>query len=227
MTFPSVAGLKAQYFGNSGGATATSWFVQAIYPGGRSPVAGPVTLTIPATLDSNNKVLIGWEHSPGAIGYDVLKNLTGTVPSGIVTALLVPGRTSNSYTDEGRALVAVNVMASDLNLQTATDTATLTAAQMLGNPAVLTGTPTAAAAYTTPTAALLIAGMPGAVPAQSSYTLIIRNTSGGANTITLTAGSGVTITGTATIAQNITRTYIITPTSATAVTILEVSSGAV
>lgn len=227
MTFPAVTGLKAQYFGNSGGATATSYYVQAIYPGGRSPVAGPATLTIPATLDSNNEVLITWEPAPGAIGYDVLKNLTGTVPAGLVTALLVAARTANSYTDTGRALVATNVTANDLNLQTATDTATLTSAQMLGNPCVLTGTPTGAAAYTTPTAAILLLAMQGAVIGSSSYILIIRNTSGGANTITLTAGSNVTITGTATIAQNITRTYLIIPATATTVTILEVSSGAV
>ena len=38
--------------------------------------------------------------------------------------------------------------------------------------------------------------------------MLIRNTSAGANTITLAGGTGVTISGTATVAQNINRRFL-------------------
>lgn len=99
----------------------------------------------------------------------------------------------------------------------ATDTATLTVAQMA--PGVeLVGIPTAAAAYTTPTAVALIAAHLSEKN-NIAYTFHIDNQSAGANTITLTAGAGVTIRGTATVAQNITATFRVRRTTATAVVI--------
>ena len=230
MSFPAITGLSARYFGAAGGATNSSYFVQAIYPGGRSPIAGPATVVTPAAMSNDNKVLVVWEPSPGAIGYDILKNLTGTTPTGVVTAALEVRRSVNSVTDIGQTLVSYTVGddGGETTLATATDTATLLAASVLGNPAVLTGTPTAAAAYTLPTATLLIAAMSNPVANGTNYRLIVKNTSAGAFTITMTAGVGVTITGTATIAQNNFREFLIIPTNLAvpAVTLLAVSSGA-
>lgn len=102
------------------------------------------------------------------------------------------------------------------HLSTATDTATLTTNQIVG---VLTGTPTAAANYTTPTAANICAALPrfglssAGTNTNDMVHWFIKNTSGGANTITLVAGSGVTIVGTATIAQNVVRHYLVVPTA--------------
>lgn len=76
---------------------------------------------------------------------------------------------------------------------------TLTAAQLLGG--LVNGTPTGAAAYTTDTAANIDAAIPG-VQTGDSFEVVIVNTSGGANTITVTAGAGVTVRGNAAIAQN-------------------------
>lgn len=70
----------------------------------------------------------------------------------------------------------------------------------------------------TDTAAAIIAAVPGWQIGQS-YVLQIRNSSGSANTATITAGSGVTLTGTMTIAQNVTRTFNVTYTAAGAVTL--------
>ena len=70
----------------------------------------------------------------------------------------------------------------------------------------------------TDTAAAIIAAVPGWQIGQS-YTLNIRNDSGSANTATITAGTGVTLTGTMTIAQNVTRTFVVTYTAAGAVTL--------
>jgi len=100
----------------------------------------------------------------------------------------------------GPAALGLNI--EGVNATTAADTATLTAAQILGG--LITGTPTAAANYTTPTAALLIAALQalGVPYLNESFEFSIKNTSAGANTITVVGGTGVTIVGTATIAQN-------------------------
>jgi len=85
---------------------------------------------------------------------------------------------------------------------TAADTATLVSGQMSG---LLTGTPTAAANYTTPTATQLCALFPFVKSGANTgfwWDMWVKNTSAGANTITVVAGSGVTVVGTATIAQN-------------------------
>lgn len=85
---------------------------------------------------------------------------------------------------------------------TATDTATLSASQMTG---ILVGTPTAAATYTTDTAANLCALFPFVANSAANsfnWSWVVKNTSAGANTITVAAGTGVTVSGTATAAQN-------------------------
>ena len=85
---------------------------------------------------------------------------------------------------------------------TAADTATITPAQVLGG--LITGTPTAAATYTLPTAALLDAALRsfGTTFRGQSFEFTIKNTSAGANTITVAGGTGGTDVGTMTIAQN-------------------------
>ena len=82
----------------------------------------------------------------------------------------------------------------------------------------------------TPSAADIIATLAAAldttVPVGFTYMLAIRNGSGGANTATITAGSDVTLSGTMTIAQNVTRFFAVTVTSATAVTVQSVALSA-
>lgn len=212
-----INGLVARYYGDSGGATSTSYYVQAIFSTGQvSPIAGPATVTTPAALSSANIVNLQWEPVPGAIAYNVFKNTTGTVPTGAGAVGLAMGITANAFVDRGQAALTVTIQSAnltrELTLQTAIDTATLTQAQAVN--ALLVGTPTAAAAYTTPTGAQLELMFPDSVNGQVVGELQIKNTSAGANAITLTAGaSGVTITGTATVAQNFSRSYLITKTS--------------
>lgn len=211
-----INGLVARYYGDSGGATSTSYYVQAIYPQGVSPIAGPATVTTPAALSSANIVNLQWEPVPGAIAYNVFKNTTGTVPTGAGANGLAMSITANAFVDRGQAALTVTIppanLVRELSIQTAIDTATLTQAQAVN--ALLVGTPTAAAAYTTPTGAALELTFPDAVAGQVVGELQIKNTSGGANAITLTAGaSGITVTGTATVAQNFSRSYLITKTS--------------
>lgn len=93
-----------------------------------------------------------------------------------------------------------------------TNTDTVTAAQLLTK--VLDGTPTAAATYTLPTAALLVAGMTNVAVSDSFY-FIINNKSAGAYTITVAAGTGGTADGTLTVAQNVIRGFFVIITNVT------------
>ncbi len=94
----------------------------------------------------------------------------------------------------------------------ATDTATLTAAQLLAG--VISGVPTAAASYTLPTAALMVAAI-NRPKVGDSFDFLISNNSAGANTITVLAG-GATLDGTVTVAQNVVRLFRVVLTNVTA-----------
>ena len=101
----------------------------------------------------------------------------------------------------------------------ALQSATMTAAQVAGSAiCCFDNTGTTPANLATPTAAAIIAAVPNWQVGQS-YILKIRNSSGSANTATITAGTGVTLTGTMTIAQTVTREFVVTYTGAAAVTI--------
>lgn len=78
---------------------------------------------------------------------------------------------------------------------------------------------------TTRTATQMFADIPGCF-AGYAYSLAVRNSAGGANTLTFAAGSGVTTTGTLTVAQNVTRFFCVTFTSSTACTINSMGTGA-
>lgn len=98
---------------------------------------------------------------------------------------------------------------------------TYTVAQMMGG-MILRNTNGANRADLTPTAALLIAGMQnrlGDLNVGSCFDFELRQTSAGAETITLTAGTGVTISGTATVGQNNQKRFRVVITGPTTVTI--------
>jgi len=92
-----------------------------------------------------------------------------------------------------------------------TDSVTLTIAELLTK--VIDGTPTAAANYTLPTAAALVAGIVDCAVG-TSFHFYINNKSAGANTITVVAG-GATLDGTVTVAQNVVREFVIIVTNVT------------
>lgn len=83
---------------------------------------------------------------------------------------------------------------------------TYTAAELLGG-LILRDPAGASRSDVTPTAALIVAGIAGAVVG-SSFEFTIRNTADAAETITVTAGAGVTLSGTMTIAQNNSKRFL-------------------
>ena len=93
-----------------------------------------------------------------------------------------------------------------------TDTATITAAQLITQ--VLDGTPTAGATYTLPTAALLVAGIANS-KVGTSFMFFVNNKAASALTITVAGGTGGTADGTLTVAQNVIRGFLVIITNVT------------
>jgi hypothetical protein len=119
-----------------------------------------------------------------------------------------------AFTGAGLGLYSAFTRAFQTTLPSvAADTATLTMDKLLGG--LILGTPTAAANYTMPTAALLIAALKsfGTPFLGQSFEFTILNTSAGAFAITVVAGTGVTATGTMTIAQNNGKRFLVVVTN--------------
>lgn len=107
---------------------------------------------------------------------------------------------------------------------TNTTTTTFAAGQLTGAAiTVYDSTATTPGSIATRTATQMFGDIPGA-SVGANYLLIVRNSSSGANTMTITAGTGVTLTGTMTVAQNVSRVFVVTLTSATAVTIQSIGT---
>jgi hypothetical protein len=100
----------------------------------------------------------------------------------------------------------------------ALQSAPMTGAQVAGAKVVVfDNTGTTPGNLQMPIATDLVAAIPGAAVGER-YILKIRNSSGAANTATITTNTGITLVGTMTIAQNVTREFVVTLTSLTAVT---------
>jgi hypothetical protein len=93
-----------------------------------------------------------------------------------------------------------------MKLAAPTATATLSAANSYN--VIVRGVPTAAATYTTATAADIIAAIGSDCAVGTTFTVVVINASAGANLITIGAGDGVTISGVATVAQNASKIFL-------------------
>jgi hypothetical protein len=118
-----------------------------------------------------------------------------------------------------RARIASYIAASEsVTPVTVTDAArTLTAAEIISSK-LFTCTPTAARAFTTPTAAEIVAGVDDEVVG-SSFEFTIVNLASATHAITLTAGTNVTIVGAAAVAAATSGTFVAVVTAASTVSI--------
>ena len=152
--------------------------------------------------------------TPGATGVGGAASVTGgaggstsgkggaaTVAGGAGTAgngsggsvILTGGAKNGSGLDGGLFNRATFNMLKMAAPATATDTATLSDAQMLNG--VIVATPTAAAAYTMRTGTQLKAALPTDLTADDAFDMIIINLGGTGDDITLTASTDITIVG--------------------------------
>ena len=93
-----------------------------------------------------------------------------------------------------------------MGLAAPTATATLTAANSYNT--IIRGVPTAAATYTTATAAAIVAAIGGDCAVGTTFMVVVLNASAGANAITIAGGTGVTVSGVATVAQNASKVFL-------------------
>jgi len=102
-------------------------------------------------------------------------------------------------------------MVKQMTVTTQVGTVTLTAAEILGG--FIDGTPTGAATYTLPTAALMAAAL-NQSGIGNAFEFTIKNSAAGAHTITVAAGANGTGKGTLTIAQNNSKRFLLIMTAA-------------
>ncbi len=106
------------------------------------------------------------------------------------------------------------LLPAQMGLAAPTATATLTAANSYNT--IIRGVPTAAATYTTATAAAIVAAIGGDCAVGTTFKVVVLNASAGANTITIAGGTDVTVSGVATVAQNASKVFLGRVTNVTA-----------
>ncbi len=100
--FPAPSGVNAAYFGSPGGSTTRYYWIQAIYPTGKSNLQSSNALeSTLASLDQNNRVLVSWNSMAGAIGYNVFYTTSSTSP--IAGAILIGVTTYPTFSDSGQS----------------------------------------------------------------------------------------------------------------------------
>lgn len=96
-------GVVSKYFG-SPGTTSRYYWVQAVYPFGKSLLAGAPLVTT-GGLDNNNRVQVEWNSMAGATGYLIWYTTTSTPPvSG--AGIYLGSTTYPAFTDVGIAAAA-------------------------------------------------------------------------------------------------------------------------
>ena len=101
-----------------------------------------------------------------------------------------------------------------MGLAAPTATATLSTANSYN--VIIRGVPTAAATYTTATAAAVVAAIGGDCAIGTTFMVVVINASAGAYTITIAGGTSVTVSGVATVAQNASKVFLGRVTAVTA-----------
>jgi hypothetical protein len=101
---PAPTGVTARYQGqgNSNYITTFYYWVQAVYPDGNSVLSAPANTGAYAIAqpDSTNFVAVQWNSAPGAIGYFVYRNTTGTTPASGATAIF-QATSETGFKDDG------------------------------------------------------------------------------------------------------------------------------
>ena|ERR1700743_2787515 len=107
---PAPTGLVAKYFGVAGGSNTYVYWVQAIYPTGKSNLAQSNTISSALGPDGNNRIQVEWNAMAGAIGYIVFRTTTTTQPS---TTGFLATVTSINFNDQGSITPSAYIITRD------------------------------------------------------------------------------------------------------------------
>ena len=160
------------------------------------------------------QVQIGGDVSEAGNGVQIVPAVSGAAPG--VNSVGDDTNVSYKITPKGTGKVlAASAICPFVTVTTDTTAGALTytAAMLLGG-IILRDPNGAGRSDVTPTAALLVAAIPGAAVGQA-FEFTIRNTADAAETITVTAGTGTTLSGTMTIAQNNSKRFLAVLTNVT------------
>jgi len=109
---PAPTGVIARYVGSVSGSTDYYYWVQAIYPTGRSVLSSSAKATGAAALSSPNaQNLIEWNPMAGAIGYNIFRTSTSTAPTSGSSYL--GSVTQTAFTDNGSVSLTSGYVAVD------------------------------------------------------------------------------------------------------------------
>jgi hypothetical protein len=195
-------------------AIVTTSLTNTIQPNDKQIKLGSLTgITAPGPNKSNRTILWMGREAIEVLSLADATNLIVNVVRGVLmTAARYHGAGTQvwagaekdfpPFEEQGLGLYArLAAQFETVNIANLIGTTTLTAENLLG--VLILGIPTAAANYTLPTAALLLAslGSYGSPYIGQSFEFTIINNSAGAFAITLVAGTGGTVVGTATVAQ--------------------------
>lgn len=110
MQMPPVTGVTARYRGDQQGTTNWRYWVQAIYPSGLSALSSPGATGAKAlaALTKGEFVDVQWNSAPGAIGYLVWRNTTGTTPADGATQLFAATSETGLKDDGSLTTVTTN-----------------------------------------------------------------------------------------------------------------------
>lgn len=184
---------------------------------GQTSTVGVTLVADQPILDSSANEYIKFTKASSAVNEITVGNAaTGSQPS--ISATGGDTNISLKITPKGTGQTVFTlggpIPKTTVSTITTAGAATYTAAQMLGG-LILRDPNGAGRSDVTPTAALLVAAIPGAIVG-SSFHFTIRNDADAAETITVTAGSGATLSGTMTIDQNNIKSFLVVLTNVTA-----------
>jgi hypothetical protein len=213
VALPAPTGVIARYVGSVAGSTNYYYWIQAIYPSGRSVLSSSAKATGAAALSSPNaQNLIEWNPMAGAIGYNVFVTSTSTAPTS-GTAFL-GSVTQTAFTDNGSVTATSSYVTVD-----GVRTARAYYDFAVDGGAVSTITPTQS--DTIPANAILLGGVINsttAVTSGGSATVAVGLSAGGSTTTILTATAKASLSLDAVIISPVAATPVKT-TAAGAITI--------
>jgi hypothetical protein len=105
---PGVVNGGGAIVGAAGQITTYYWVIARVAAGSTTPYPILVFNTVgTANFNTTNYVTLSWAPVAGATGYDVLRNTTSAYPaSPTCTCAVVVNTSSNTFTDQGGALIA-------------------------------------------------------------------------------------------------------------------------
>lgn len=197
-TKPPVTGVTARYQGQGNASFTTTFYywVQALYVEGWAELSTPANTGAycPAALSGGNIANVQWNPAPGAIGYILYRNTTGTTPANGATGIFI-ATSETGFKDDGSVSTFTQVPRYD----------GIYVAHMLYNFAVDGGAHAAviipAVSDTIPKGALVFGGIANGITSLVGPTNISLGTTAGSGAASILASSAIATLNAGTVVE--------------------------